>query len=219
MWPFTMINISMPSLPLIHYQQLCLTVPIPKTFTFTMFLALDHNQPYFGYIQIVLVFFIAKVVAEITLEQTIHQVLLIYLRLVCPPLHLVHLPLHLFHIPLHLVLLPIHEHHCHLRFPSAHLCINHLVQSITPSAPSRMGHISHSNTLMDHMRTWMVKIHHGQPLITIYGFVMHTSLFKRCWSTPTLLVNLTLHLIKSIVQMANIISKTSCQETGPGNRQ
>ena len=57
-WPFTLTNISTPFLPLIHYQQLCLAVPIPKTFAFTMFLALDHNQPYLVYIQIVLVFFI-----------------------------------------------------------------------------------------------------------------------------------------------------------------
>ena len=65
----------------------------------------------------------------------------------------------------------------------------------------------------------MVKVHHGQLLTMIYGSMMHTSLFKRWYPTPTLLGNLTLPLIKNIAQMDNFGSRTSCLVTGLGNKQ
>ena len=61
--------------------------------------------------------------------------------------------------------------------------------------------------------------HHGQLLTKIYGSVMHTSLFKRWYPTLTSLGNLTSHLIKDIAQMDNIGLRTSCWETGLGNKQ
>ena len=65
----------------------------------------------------------------------------------------------------------------------------------------------------------MAKVYHGQLLTMIYGSMMHTSSFKRWYPTLTSLGNLTLCLFKIIAQMDNIGLRTSCLETGLGNKR
>ena len=65
----------------------------------------------------------------------------------------------------------------------------------------------------------MTKVHHGRLPTTTYGSVIHIYSSRR-WS-PILnsKVNLTSHLIKNTVRMVSIDFRTSCQETGYGNKQ